>query len=193
MIVVGMTGAAGAGKDTVADRLVEQYGFEKRAFAGPLKRVLLAQNPIIGNDPYTGRPVYLGDAIARYTEAGVKLVFPEYRRLMQRLGTEGIRAISPDFWINAVLNEGFEETGKYVFTDVRFPNEAAAVRTLGGVLCHVERDALPSPVIAHSSENLAGRMDEEYTVVNNGTLKQLRRAVDDMAFELLDTPLLVSA
>ena len=39
-IIVGVSGFAGSGKDTVADILVEEFGFVKVALADPLKRVL---------------------------------------------------------------------------------------------------------------------------------------------------------
>lgn len=38
MLILGLTGAAGAGKDTVADYLSERYGFVKLAFAGVLRQ-----------------------------------------------------------------------------------------------------------------------------------------------------------
>ena len=38
MNIVGVTGQAGSGKDTVADRLVEEHGYMKIALADPLKR-----------------------------------------------------------------------------------------------------------------------------------------------------------
>lgn len=39
MNIVGITGQAGSGKDTVADRFVEEHGYVKIALADPLKRL----------------------------------------------------------------------------------------------------------------------------------------------------------
>lgn len=182
-MIVGMTGLAGAGKDAAADRLVSEFGFIKRSFAEPLKKVLLIQNPIIGADHFTTRPIQLRDAIERYGEAGVKMVYPEYRRLLQRLGTEGIRAIDPDFWVKAALADAMDESLKYVFTDVRFPNEAKAIEEMGGVLCHVQRPNAPSPTMdTHSSEEWAGRLGEHYAIINNQGLDELAALVDDVVF-----------
>ena len=38
--LIGIAGAAGAGKDTVANHLVQHYGYTVYKFADPLKRML---------------------------------------------------------------------------------------------------------------------------------------------------------
>lgn len=178
MIVIGLTGAAGVGKDTVADYLVTRYGFEKKSFADPLKMVLLQQDPIIGMDLYKpGLMIHLSEALKRYGEDGVKKVYPLYRRYMQRLGTEGIRAIDPDFWVKAALKDLDTQNGKYVFTDVRFPNEAGLIGDTRGHLWQIEgprrRDSIP-----HSSEYWAGRLDETYLILNSGSMDKLYAEVE---------------
>ena len=39
-MIVGITGKANAGKDTIADYLVSQYSFKKIALADPIKRLV---------------------------------------------------------------------------------------------------------------------------------------------------------
>jgi dephospho-CoA kinase len=39
-MLIGLSGKAGAGKDTVADYLVRCYKFQRMAFADPMKRFL---------------------------------------------------------------------------------------------------------------------------------------------------------
>lgn len=177
MILIGLTGAAGVGKDTVADYLVTRYGFEKKSFAGPLKRVLLEMDPIIGADlryPYT--MIHLSDALQQYGEDAVKDVYPLYRRYLQRLGTEGIRAIEPNFWLDAAMRE-LDYSRKYVFTDVRFPNESAAIMNERGTVWQIDgprrRKAVP-----HSSESYAGHMGEEHLLLNNGSMDKLYAEAD---------------
>lgn len=178
MILIGLTGAAGVGKDTVADWLVEHHGFEKKSFAEPLKRTLLAMNPVIGIDVLRpGLMLHLQDALDRYGEDGVKKVYPLYRRYLQRLGTEGIRAIDPDFWVNAALKDLDTQNGKYVFTDVRFPNEADVIGSARGVLWQVDgpqrRDVIP-----HASETWAGMLHEDYLIYNNDTVAKLYQEIE---------------
>jgi len=178
VIVLGLTGKAGSGKDTVADYLVEHYGYEKLAFAAPLKRVAYQANPILGMDIYhPGNTITLQHAIDELGEDGVKKVYPQYRTFLQKLGTEGIRSIDPDFWVKAALQSLTTDSGKYVFTDVRFPNEAKAIRSLSGELWHVVRpNVTPGP--EHSSEAWAGNLNENFTIENDFTLEWLHKIVD---------------
>lgn len=179
MIVVGLTGGAGVGKDTVADYLVNRWGYEKLSLAAPLKHVLLQQDPIIGMDLYfPGMPLHLSQALKLYGgEDGVKKLFPLYRRYLQRLGTEGIRELDPDFWINAARKSLTNQAGKYVFTDVRFPNEAEFIGDCRGSLWQIDgprrRDGG-----AHVSEDWAGRLGEAFYVANSGSIDKLYTEVD---------------
>lgn len=191
-MLIGLTGVAGVGKDTVADYLVTRYGFEKKSFAGPLKRVLLEMDPIIGMDlHYTGQMIHLSNALKDLGEDGVKKIYPLYRRYLQRLGTEGIREIDDEFWITAALRDLDTANGKYVFTDVRFPNESAAITSARGSVWQVEGPARRKAV-PHSSESWAGRMGEEFFILNNGSMDKLY-AEADYALGLLNWRTAVSA
>ena len=179
MIVVGLTGDAGVGKDTVADYLVNRWGYEKRSFAAPLKEILLQQDPIIGFHIYRPQTqIHLSEALKLYGEDAVKKLYPLYRRYLQRLGTEGIREIDPDFWIKAASKSLTNQSGKYVFTDVRFPNEAEFIGDCRGSLWQIEgprrRDGAP----AHSSEDWAGKLGEAFLVMNTGSMDRLYTEID---------------
>lgn len=207
MIIVGITGKAGAGKDTVADRLVNRHGFKKMSFAAPLKEVLLKMNPIIGMDiMQPSRTITLSEALERNGgEDGVKSLFPEYRKLLQKLGTEGIRSIDEQFWIKAATKMILAEPNeaRLVFTDCRFPNEAKVIQEAGlwgnyvlplpdptTELWYVHRPVVQAregeTVVAHSSEEHAGNMNEEFFVPNGGSITELYDVVDDLARDLID-------
>jgi len=204
MIIVGVTGYARSGKDSVADRLVARHGFKRMSFAGPLKEVLLKMDPIIGMDPMSpGYTIKLGKALERHGgEDGVKKLFPEYRRLLQKLGTEGIRAIDEQFWIKAAAKMIMAEANdsRLVFTDCRFPNEAKAIQEAGWrgnvlplpgpttELWCVEREEATKEAVnnAHESEQYVGNMGEEHFIDNNGTFSYLYSVVDDLARDLID-------
>lgn len=204
MIIVGITGKAGAGKDSIADRLVDRHGFKRMSFAGPLKGVLDQMNPIIGFDMYSPqRPIHLREAMERYGEDGVKKVYPEYRRLLQKLGTEGIRNIDQDFWIKAAAKmiKAEPNDARLVFTDCRFPNEAKAIQEAGWVgnyilplpspttelwMVHREVERTGEVVAAHASEDNVGNMGEERELDNNGSMEDLNWTVDNLVRDLIE-------
>lgn len=153
--LIGLCGYMRTGKDSVAKLLVEQFGYTKIAFADPLREMAFAINPYIS---LVDAP---GDIIAAVTTATgthtlvlysdlllivgyerAKTV-PDFRRFLQRLGTEGVRYIIGDStWVDlagsrarTILSDG----GKVVFSDVRFPNEADAIRNMGGVVWRTVR------------------------------------------------------
>jgi hypothetical protein len=76
---------------------------------------------------------------------------PEVRQLLQRNGTEAGRKIfGESFWID----QAFASAGdakKVIVTDVRFDNEAEAVRDRGGVVIAVQRAGV-GPVNDHASD-----------------------------------------
>lgn len=114
------------------------------------------------------------------------------RRLLQLLGTEaGRQIIHPNIWVNALFADWKTDHPstpyqKWIICDVRFPNEAEAIKKRGGVLVRIERpDELRFPdkkadesVLSHASETaLDNWQDWDYTITNNGTLKDLEEKV----------------
>lgn len=121
--VIGVTGKARSGKDTLSEHLYTRLGFDcnRAAFADPVKDMLRA----IGIDDIEG-----------YKEEVHPLLGVTSRKMMQTLGTEwGREAIGEDTWINLTKEKG---KGKkfLVISDVRFENEANFVRE-NGILLHV--------------------------------------------------------
>lgn len=197
VILICLTGAARAGKDSVADRLVERHNFTKISFAAPLKQALRATDPILGFHPYKpGQLVRLSEALANESEDVIKQTFPEYRRLLEKLGTEGIRAIDDEFWVREAFNRaGSAGSDRIVFPDARFGNEVDAVRLgLDGIpwlgtkeAWHVVRPSLVGPVgELHASAALHGNLGEDREVLNDGSLDDLHSVVDAIIEELGD-------
>ena len=179
-MILGLTGYSRVGKDTVADYLVDAYGFEKIAFATPLKRIVRDTNPILGADVRDpGRNIRLQEALEYLTEDQVKALYPEYVRLLKKFGTEGIRTEEPEFWIKAARRQVTNESRNYVFTDVRFTNEAALVKfAMGGTLWHIDRPGAGGD--GHSSELFPGYLQEDHYIMNDGTLGELYLRIDDV-------------
>lgn len=205
MIIVGVTGKAGAGKDTIADRLVARHGFKRMSFAGPLKDILRTVDPILGFHPMKpGTLITLTEALRECGgEDGVKKLFPAYRKYAQKIGTEGVRKYDPEFWIKAAAKVIMAEENdvRIVFTDCRFPNEAKAIQEAGmwgnyvlplpdptTELWSVERNAARDGEVipAHASEEHVGNMGEEHFIDNNGPISVLHSFVDDLARDLIE-------
>ena len=176
--VIGLTGYAGSGKSTVAKYLEERHGFVRIAFAAPLKTMLWTLDPILGTD-VTGKDVRLSN-LSRWSENDIKgsEFGPEYRRLMQVLGTECVRAEQDDFWTQAAARRTDAPGTNYVFDDVRFPNEAQFIldRSPFG-LWNVKRPMVGA-ANAHVSEQHAGSMGEVFTVINAGGIEPLHAKID---------------
>lgn len=199
MIVIALTGLMRAGKDSVADILVREHGFVKMSFAAPLKRMMFNLNPIVGYDVVENGealPVYLQDLYdAGWTDDHIKAsrFGKEARRIWQRFGTDVMRAEDDSYWIDKakadMFASGYE---RVVFTDCRFPNEADMIYELSSTVIgdsyedadHIQasvwrvvRPGVERQEGAHVSEQWVGRMGEEVTIENDGTLDDLAESV----------------
>ena len=89
-MIIGLSGYAQTGKDTIAEHLVEHYGFTRIAFADPIRQALYALDPIIPDYPIIPG-IRLSWLLDRSDWEEVKRESPEIRRMLQRLGTEVAR------------------------------------------------------------------------------------------------------
>lgn len=183
--IIGLSGYARSGKDTVADILVRDHGFTKLSFAQPMRDALYALNPIVGLRLDTDARVQ--DVIAEHGWDGYKesRYGNEIRELLQRLGTEvGREMFGEAFWVMAaegvmlnMLNDG----KKVVFTDVRFINEAEMIDEYNdGQVWRVRRPGV-FPANEHASETSMDDWDFESYIDNNGSLEDL---ADMVAYHL---------
>jgi hypothetical protein len=140
MIIVGLCGAIGSGKTTVAEHLVETYNFDPIKFAGPLKDMMRALG--LTEEEINGRlkeqPCdLLGGKTPRWAQ--------------QSIGTEwGRNLIDPDLWTRAWKKRALDSLYPVVADDVRFANEAKLIRELGGTIIHIDRPGIV--ISSHVSE-----------------------------------------
>jgi hypothetical protein len=186
--LVGLIGKKRTGKDTFAAVLVEKHGYERVALADPLREAALALDPIMGTFPllHEGltrvREWRLSEVIDSIGWEKAKDYCPEVRRTLQRLGTESIRSLDDQFWIRTAFAriDALREAGTpVVVTDVRYPNEAEAIRKAGGYLARIVRD-LPDDGDSHASEKAMDGYRENLRIPNNGSKNDL----EYMAFSL---------
>jgi hypothetical protein len=187
--IIGISGYARAGKDTMGDILVEKHGFKKFAFADKLRQVAYTLNPMVGftpgfsHDEQTRKiggvfhmPVFFADVIDvkgwdgyKETEFG-----PEMRRILQRMGTEvGREMISDSIWVDELS----KMSGRIVVTDMRFPNEYDKIKSLGGKTWRVHREGV-KPANPHKSEIALDKMPFTAEFLNNKTIADLEGYID---------------
>lgn len=206
-MIIGVVGFLGSGKGTVADILVETYDFKKISFADTVKDAVAA---------IFGWPRYLleGDTDESRAFRESKDVFwsarfgydvtPRY--MLQLMGTEAGRDVfHKELWIHAlekrvknILEE--DEHSEFVIPDVRFPNEMAFIRDMGGFIVRVKRGPEPE-WFDHALHDNAYKSNEkmgnyypnvhysewawigekfDYEISNNGSLGMLEADVNHL-------------
>ena len=153
---------ARVGKDSAAVFLIEKFGGVQLSFAKPLYD------------------------IQKYVQVRCGLPAEKDRRLLQILGTEWGRDKDPDIWVKLLLQEARalpKETNIYV-TDVRFPNEIAALAKNGFILVHIERpehirlNAFVSEAVGGSTKHASETALKDSAalwhvhILNDGTLEE---------------------
>lgn len=181
---IGFCGPAGAGKSTAAERLVKRWRFERVRFAGPLKAMMLA----LGLDPEQ-----VDGALKE--EPTPLLCGRTPRQAMQWLGTEwGRDLIGAGFWIEAwraavervPLQKPWRNRANLIVADdVRFANEAKAIRDRGGLIIRIVRPGAGSSSGGdHASERL--EFEPDRVIQNSGDLAAFHAELDALALSLRD-------
>ena len=171
--LIGITGYAGTGKDTVRGMLA-QKGFTGLAFADPIRAMLRSLLRSSGlNEAYMDSRMF--------KERTIPELDVSYRHLAQTLGTEWGRAVQPDLWLRLAANKMMmasreDAAAQFVISDVRFCNEADFVRNLGGQIWRIDRKDAPR-VRDHVSESEIDRVPADRYIHNNGSLVELQRLV----------------
>jgi len=172
-IIIGISGKIGSGKDTVA-HFIKQHdqSFQSKAFAYKLKKIvsLLAGCDFELTLTQEGKNVYIEQFGKTIGE------------MLQGVGTGALRDnFDKNVWINGLFTD--LKNGNYVITDVRFKNEADALKAKGAFLVRVNRPI--NPIAENSGRDLthASETDlDDYEgfdaiIDNKGTLDDLEYAV----------------
>ena len=165
-MIIGLTGLKGAGKTTMAQVMVEEFGFRRIGFADAIKSIVVELFDLY-HEQVWGEEKDQVDKRWGLT--------PRY--IMQKVGTEVGREIHPDVWVRtlerAILDDELDErryewedwaeheigsqpncpTRHWVIDDVRFPNEAAMIAKFTGFVWRVDAGKrLPESADTHASE-----------------------------------------
>lgn len=194
------------------------YPWQIKKFAGKVKEVasLLTGIPVEAWEMEQVKNGFLGDqwmVKTLYRETKVLTMdegnkYPHIpfkgmtgREMLQKIGTDCMREhLHPDTWVNALFADykrttphkyypdGVGDYPNWIITDVRFPNEAKAIKDRGGVLIRVNR---PDEVMIeehshlHPSETaLDTYQDWDYVIENDGTIEELIEKVKEIYNEV---------
>jgi len=168
MIVIGISGKAHSGKDTVADRLIEKYGFTKMAFADSLKEMVQHHYGFKKEELWTPYK----------TE--------EIRRILQGTGELVKKLEGDDFWIYQLQKKIVYRSmtdrwiPRIVIPDVRFANEKRYVEQCSGITIGIDRPDREEIEFnpRHISETGLSKFD--YAVDNSEGIDQLNQKIDEI-------------
>lgn len=140
--IVGFLGSIGSGKGTSGHILTEHYGFVSESFARPVKDAVAA---IFGWDRELLEGTTKESRTFRDTPDTYwsKVYGRPYtpREALQVMGTDaGRNVFHRDLWVSS-LGKRMDPSKDYVITDVRFPNEIDYIKSIGGDVFVVERNA----------------------------------------------------
>ena len=196
-MIVGICGDIGSGKDTVADHLVKEHGFQRLGLADVLKELIvhtlrLERRYLFGTQADKNEPIpKLGKVALLFkifgepwtTRVGCRWTG---RFLAEFIGTDCFRSIYPNVWLDhvevKVEKDRYQESlslstsARHVISDVRFMNEVEMVRRLGGQIWETVRPDSPGERTGHVSDGLDWeKFNPDYALLaKTGELKVLR-------------------
>lgn len=199
-MLIGLTGAAGAGKDSVAN-VLQAIGFSRMAFADALRievaEAFAVDLPLLTDlrrkDDTTPLLAVGSARNARWIEwavriCGYSLTLPRSPRWAMQQWGDFRRAERDDYWVRHVMHWVMQERrlaerrgqpAQVVVSDVRLQIEADAIREAGGHIVRVHRPDLPAmaaDTAAHNSEQHT-RIASTGEIHNDGSLLDLAAEV----------------
>lgn len=201
-MIISISGLIGAGKDTIADYLVNFHHFRRDSFADSLKDAVSA---VFGWD----RELLEGRTRSSRTWRenvdtwwADRLNIPNLtpRLVLQLWGTEVCRlGFHNDIWVASIENKLLRHNDNIVISDSRFPNEISAIRKAGGTIIRVIRGH--DPIWFDTAVNYPDRMPTLYpdvhvseyswagtkfdaVVNNNGSIEELYNTINDLVRDL---------
>lgn len=197
-MIIGLSGYAGVGKDTLAKYILDiDPSFKIKKFSGKLKVIasILTGIPMDNFESQKFKAMNLEgwDTWEYKARNDGSDLFPKYtgepyrkpmsvRELLQKLGTDAIRdGLHEDAWVNALFAD-YHQGENWVITDMRFPNEYDAVKKFGGKTVRLNRSGI-NPVNNHPSETCLDTYDFDFYWV---TTSQQPEEWKDVAEKLLE-------
>jgi thymidylate kinase len=171
MVLIGLSGKKGSGKDTAALIIQELYPeLTIIPFAGKLKKIVSILTDTSIEDNYNNK-----DLIPN----GFKSSIGVYQQLV---GNTLRNVIDPEIWLNNF------PTMDVIIPDVRYKNEAEFIKKNNGLLIRIERNNMVSDSrdSSHISETDLDDYNFKYVINNNGTVEEFKETIVSLIQSLLN-------
>lgn len=173
-MIIGIAGKKGSGKDTLGKYICEKYGYKRYAFGDPVKEVCRI---LFG---FNDEQLYGSEKEKMDMKLGIRP-----REAFQKIGTdfgrETIHKLLPrlmiepgELWISIFLRNA--EKNNLVITDVRFQNEADAIKKAGGIIIYL--DSKYAIKDNHKSEKIDVTYD--YLLRNDGEKQDMYKKLESL-------------
>ena len=182
--IVAFAGFEGTGKDFRCAQLVKQGNYKKMAFADALRKIAFGT---LGYEYNYGMEHY------EELKANPIVNGLNFRQILERLGTEGIRHYDKDFWAKCLIKDIDEvpEDTNICVSDLRFHNEYKYLKQYAEehgyefsfIFCdyHSERYKEDNP---HASARLAGFLKdigyEDGDIIKDEDMQHYIKALDEV-------------
>lgn len=144
-------------------------------------------------DSWGYRPINKGDNLFPHFTGEPYRKSMTVREFLQKLGTDGLRdGLHENTWVNALMadykvhEEHFNDIANgrdtdngypnWIITDTRFPNEAQAIKDMGGIIIRIDRPGV-NAVNAHPSETSLDDWKFDYKLWNGSDMISLMFSV----------------
>lgn len=193
-MIIGICGLIGSGKGTVADILVNDYGYSKVSFADKLKdgvaQVFGWSRQMLEGDTDESR-TWREQVDEFWSKETGREITP--RLVLQEFGTDCMRnGFFDGVWVSLLKKQLIENPNtNFVIPDVRFENEASMISEIGGKVWRVRRGPDPvwfrmyqdlgvEPKDVHKSEWAWANVHIDTTIANDKSLFDLKNLVKDL-------------
>jgi hypothetical protein len=191
-MIIAITGHKQAGKNTIAEMLIniaQLYGieFECHSFAYKLKQITSILTDCKLSDLENNKfkeTKYIPEFLFPFLQEGDT---PNYSTFLQRFGTDILRKYNTDLWIDSILNS-YNNTQNWIITDTRFENEAKRIKEidLNSIIIKIVRPD-NQEIDNHSSETSIDCINEDITIINDGTIQDLQKKVLNIWSQIYNT------
>ncbi len=167
-VLIGFAGPKTCGK-TTAGRM---SGGLRLSFATPMKKCLM--------------DLFKFTEDQMFTYEGKENIDPRYgvspRTIMQQFGTEFVRTTVPNLWC-ILMRQAIEDCDSDVIAidDIRFEDEAALLRDMGGTIVHIKGRGEPGK---HKSEQGLNIWNTDFILNNSGSIQDLQDGIKEILKEL---------